>query len=148
MKPKWITSTVAASLVFSATHSASAFIILAETHTDDWAVSRNLVLTSGTTGSGSVTSSAIDGVMTVSQYTGFEQIARVVIRVVQPEPTTDQDIDAEITIASGSDTFTSSSTSNRVSETSRVFFSSDLNDDLDIVGANGDNYVVDQNCSA
>jgi len=127
---------------------ASAATYLAQTDNDEWAVSRDTILTSGTTGSGSVTNSAIDGVLTVSRYTGLDQLARVVIRVIQPDPVVSPTIGASITIASGSDTFTSVTSSNRVTERSVVFLGDGLATGLDEVGVSVANYDITKNSTS
>jgi hypothetical protein len=144
MKNK-ITALFVATAGFTALDTASAAIYLAQTSTDEWAVSRNLSLISGTTASGSVTSSATLGILDVSKYTGGIELARVVIRVVQPDPVVSQTISASISIASGSDTFTSETAGNRVTERSLVYLSSTLETALDGVGVTVSNYDVTKN---
>ena len=114
--------------------AANATSILAQTSSDTWSVSRNLELVSGTTASGSVTSSALGGVLSVSQYTGAEELVRVVITVVQPDTSVSPTIGASITIASGSDTFSSSTTDNRVTEVNKLRFDDSLDASLSGVG--------------
>lgn len=133
MKNKFSILALAAIASFAAP-AANAAAILAQTSFDEWSVSRNLELVSGTTASGSVTSSALGGVLSVSQYTGAEELVRVVITVVQPDTSVSPTIGASITIASGSDTFTSVTTDNRVTETTKVRFSNGLESSLSGVG--------------
>ncbi len=144
MKSK-ITALFVATAGFAALDTASAAIYLAQTSTDEWAVSRNLSLESGTTTSGSVTSSATLGILDVSKYIGGIELARVVIRVVQPAPVVSQTISASISIASGSDTFTSSTIGNRVTERSLVYVSDALDTALGGVGVTVGNYDVTKN---
>lgn len=141
MKTK-ITALFVATAGFAAVDTVSAAIYLAQTSADEWAVSRNLSIVSGTTASGSATNTAIDGVLAVSKYTGGLDLARVIIRVVQPDPVVSQTISASISIASGSDTFSISTGGNRVTERSVAYVSDALGTALDGVGVTVPNYDV------
>ena len=92
---KIFTYFITTSLALAAASTSSAATYLAQTYTDDWAVSRDIQLT-GTTTSGSNTSTALDGVLSVSRYTDIVQLARVVIRIVQADPAISPTIGATI----------------------------------------------------
>ncbi len=133
MKKLLVASSLGLAAIFG-TASAPAALILAQTETDEWSVSRNLSLISGTTASGSVTSTALNGVVSVAPYSGIEDLLRVVIRVVQPDPDISPTISASIAIASGSDTFTSVTGNNIVRERTELSFGTALTNDLDTAG--------------
>ncbi len=89
--------------------------VLWQTETGDWNVSRNITVTGEAALSGTNSSGVIVEV-DVGKYTDWRELARVVIRVLQPESAVSPTISAEISVASGTSTFTSSTANNRVSE--------------------------------
>lgn len=109
--------------------------VLVQTQTGDWATSRDVTIL-GSVLSGFNTN-GVTGTTNVSQYTGISTLSRVVIKIFQPAPSQDPTISASISIDSGSTTFSSSTTGNRITE-STAFLGSSVSVYSAVTAAGGD----------
>ncbi len=109
--------------------------VLVQTQTGDWATSRDVMIR-GEVLSGFNTN-GVTGTTYVNQYTGVLNLSRVVIKIAQPVPSQDPVIAASISIDSGSTTFSSSATSNRITENT-AFLGSSVSVYDAVVTAGGD----------
>ena len=107
----------------------------AQTSTSDWTVSRTSSLVSTST-SGAETSEVF-GSVTVSKYTGALNLGRVVIKIAQPITGDSPTISASLSLASGSTTFDTSTSQNRVTEQT-AFLGSSISVYDAVVAAGGD----------
>jgi len=118
--------------------------ILVQSSTNGWSINRAGTI-DGSAISGGV-SSFVTGDVSVDNYLGSEDLTRVVIRILQPTPADSPTISASISLASGSTTFTSSSSGNRVQE-STTLAAGDMSfyDALDTLAAAPSTYLVTKN---
>jgi hypothetical protein len=109
--------------------------VLVQTQTNTWVTSRDVVIT-GAVSSGFNTN-GVTGSTSVSQYTGVLDLSRVVIKISQAAPAQSATINASISIASGSTTFTGVAGENRITE-STAFLGGDVSVYSAVVAAGGD----------